>query len=53
MTCFEYKEATFQRKTSKRKEEHIYSLFKRNNDGINDHKSVLRIEYFASRLFVR
>ena len=53
MIYFEYKETIFQRKTSKGKEEHIYSIFKRNNEEINDQKSVLRIKYFASRLFVR
>ena len=48
-----YKDTIFQRKISERKEEHIYSIFKRNNEEIKDQKSVLMIEYFASRLFVR
>ena len=53
MIYFEYKDIIFRRKTSKGKEEHIYSIFKRNNKEINVQKSVLRIEYFASRLFVQ
>ena len=53
MTYFKYKKTIFQRKTSKGEEEHIYSKFKRNNEEINDQKSVSMIEHFASRLFVR
>ena len=55
MIYFEYKETIFQRKTSKRKGENIFSVFKKNNEEINGQKSVLslRLEYFASGLFVR
>ena len=35
-----YRETIFQRKTSKGKEEHIYSIFKQNNEEINNQKSV-------------
>ena len=51
MIYFEYKETIIQRKTSKGTEEHTQYLSKIYEE-INGKKSILRLEYFASRLFV-